>query len=80
MPDSWPGLREELRAAATRGTAEGSTAHGTTEHVEPVKARGLTGGPRNGAPAPPRDLMAEANAALRSQVRQARVRRHDAAD
>lgn len=76
MPDSWPGLREELKTAAQHGTGRDPV---TVEpEVVPVKATGLAGGPiGRDTPAPARDLMREANDALRAQVRQARARRYN---
>ncbi len=78
MPDPWPGLREVLLTAAEKGTGRDPVK--PEAEAVPVKATGLAGGPRNGAPPPRRNFTAEASAALRAQVRAARTRRRDAAD
>jgi hypothetical protein len=67
-------INDAIRAAALRGTSDGTRAQ-STEPVEAVKPRNgpLAGGPRNGAPST-RDPIAETNAALRAAARRIRSR------
>lgn len=70
-------INAELRRAGMTGTPAAYDDPAEPVSIEPPKPSGLAGGPRNGAPAPPRDFNAEASAALREQARRARSRRYD---